>query len=164
MIWWPWRSSTRCFSVPDQRTSSSSHSTTWMQSETLSKALPAFWTRLMRRTKSSSRYCPGSESWLSDRLLHRSWISRCPRKQTRGEMAVVWNGDHRNAFLSYSYVILTLWNRELVLHNFASWEHENWKWFAMVDSADVCTDVKWGFSVNSPNSLDLLSRHAYQGE
>lgn len=34
----------------------------------------------------------------------------------------------------------------------------------MVDFADVCTYVKWGFSVNSTNSLDLLSGHAYKGE
>lgn len=54
--WWPWLSSTRCFSVPDRRTSSSSPLTTWMQSKTLWKTPPAFSARLTRRTNSSSRY------------------------------------------------------------------------------------------------------------
>lgn len=86
-IWWPWRSSTRFFSVPDQRTFSSSHSTTWMPSETLSKTLPASLTRLMRRINSSSRCGPKVESWVSDRFVHTSLMSECPLMHTRGEMA-----------------------------------------------------------------------------
>lgn len=52
MTWWPWLSSIRCFSVHDLRTSSLCPSTTWMQSKTLWKILPAFSARLMRLTDS----------------------------------------------------------------------------------------------------------------
>lgn len=54
--WWRWPSSIRCFSAHDQRMSSWFPSTTWTQSETLWKTHPASWTRLRRRTSSSSRY------------------------------------------------------------------------------------------------------------
>lgn len=111
MIWWPWRSSTRCFSVPDRRTFSSSHSTTWTQSETLWKTRLAFFTRLMRRTNSSSRYDSGK---LSPRQICPQIVDLSrPLKHARGEMADMWNGDNKNTFFIL-LIHLTLRNRELV--------------------------------------------------